>query len=281
MEIKYLPQKLVFVYLYIYIFRIQDNILTKSHLYDFYKLLESHNTIHTTVNCDFPNYNPIEDKGAICSLWGKVKKILDKWKESYANYKKLHPNKSCEYFNYWLYSKLKEINSPELKISLLYNKWFDLVYNKSNEQMCNSKKYNGLSAEELHNKKRLYDFLEYYYSIRDMLVKADSTKKKEYCNYIENIFKLYKGMDKKNISPKYIEEISYFEKIFLHNRNELAFISNECPGKCLHLVFNKIHKNICPKEIEELKVSSTKPNSCSVTSMDTVDRSDKNLEYVF
>lgn len=90
----------------------------------------------------------------------------------------------------------------------------------------------------------MYDFLEYYNGIRGKLNNGKTTQKDKYCDYIKVIFKLYKEMEHNNTSKVYNTEM-YLFKLKFQDNNELTFLENICPNKCLKLVFYKNNKTLC------------------------------------
>lgn len=191
--------------------------MNKSNPFEFYVSLNDYDTKYINTTCDLLNSSSITNKDGICKLWWMIKKVLDEWNEKYAKFKGVSTEKTCAYFNYWFISKLKNIEEIGNAFYLLYLKWYDYVYRELKVDICTSKIYYGFTKLELINKKKLYDFLEYYATIRVILHNGKTDRKKEYCDYIWDIFKLYKEMEQKNSSQKYSEEINYFKRIFLFN----------------------------------------------------------------
>ncbi|SBT58531.1 PIR Superfamily Protein [Plasmodium ovale wallikeri] len=213
-------------------------------------------------NCKFTEFKQFLVNFDICNIWGKVKKILELWDSVYENFNDIPSNKKCEYLNYWVYDKLKHIKDPS-DIILFYIGWQQYVSSTPGiKNKCYGKLYNGFTREYFKNKKKLYDFLEYYFSIKDKMDNVSSQNRKEYCDYIEIIFQLYKEMVYNNISYVYSEDINNFKKIFLSNNRELSFLSHKCPGRCIHLVFNGNNNILCPKEREELKSLEISATPC-------------------
>ncbi|SCA60174.1 Plasmodium vivax Vir protein, putative [Plasmodium vivax] len=166
----------------------------------------------------------------------------------------------CDSLHHWLYGKLCDIEATEDQINDFYHGWKNL-FNNYKVKTCKSKKYN-FKILHLKNKKLLFDFLEYYHRIKEKIDAGTNDDIIKYCKYIEKIFKIYKEIIQKHKFHGYREEINYFQSIFLPENEELIYLNNKCPDKCLHLVFNKKYEKLCPTD--EDKVISVKegPKSC-------------------
>ncbi|SBS82163.1 PIR Superfamily Protein [Plasmodium ovale curtisi] len=215
----------------------------------------------------------------ICNIWGNVKNILNRWDSEYGNYRSLSSNKKCDYLNYWLYDKLNVIDDFTDVFSL-YSAWQHYVSSTSEiKEKCYAKFYNGFTKEQFKSKKKLYDFLEYYNTIKDKIINGTAKNKNGYCDYTENIFQLYKEILYNNIAYVYSEDINNFQKIFMSNDRDLSFVSRECPGRCLHLVFNQNNRNLSPKELEEVKSLKTKEKTCEIRNNVAIVKSRDNPDY--
>ncbi|SBT74061.1 Plasmodium vivax Vir protein, putative [Plasmodium ovale] len=227
-------------------------ILSEIYLVEFYESLSAKSGSNTSNNCSYSKGETKELKGDICEIWKKLHAILGDWNNEHAKYGGLNPDKSCEYLNYWIYGKLKDIQAKNDDIDWLYFFWEDFVSKRpKKEEKCYGKKYNSFSSEEMGNKKIFYDFFEYYNRIKSEL-HVKNTEKDEYCNYIKKIFQLYKEMEQKNSSQRYSEDIYKFKKKFFLN-GELNILEELCPDRCLKLVFNTNHATLCPFEKESPK----------------------------
>ncbi|SBT71957.1 PIR protein [Plasmodium ovale] len=226
----------------------KDSIVNGTKLNKFYELLEKHYGVSTSRNCDYLEKYSIKDKSVICELLEVVKNILEKWDDTYAKYEELNPNKTCTYLNYWLYDKLLYKDASPCDIDMFYYLWYKLYIDKSERKYkCSNEKYYGFTKEELDNKKKLFDFLEYYNSIKGKLKEHKDEKKNKYCSYLKVIFELYKEMEQKNDPHTYKDEIELFRSIFFDNK-ELHFLEEKCPDLCLGLVFSDKYKTLCPFE---------------------------------
>lgn len=232
------------------------------------------------------SWDPAELKSSnvnanICNIWGNVKNILNRWDSEYGNYRSLSSNKKCDYLNYWLYDKLNVIDDFTDVFSL-YSAWQHYVSSTSEiKEKCYAKFYNGFTKEQFKSKKKLYDFLEYYNTIKDKIINGTAKNKNGYCDYTENIFQLYKEILYNNIAYVYSEDINNFQKIFMSNDRDLSFVSRECPGRCLHLVFNQNNRNLSPKELEEVKSLKTKEKTCEIRNNVAIVKSRDNPDYVY
>ncbi|KMZ95369.1 hypothetical protein PVMG_04719 [Plasmodium vivax Mauritania I] len=132
----------------------------------------------------------------------------------------------------------------------IYKAWDSFFYELPRKKTCYIKnKYLIINKEELENKKRLFDFLELYHLLKGKLTGDD--KKKDCCNYINDMFKLYKKMENTSNKQIYYDEILHFRSKFRNNYSELKFLNNICPNMCLHLVLNPYNKTLCPFEDEK------------------------------
>ncbi|SBS93154.1 PIR Superfamily Protein [Plasmodium ovale curtisi] len=265
--------------------KLLDNILDKVKLNSFYELLTKHNANLTSNSCVPANKYPIKEETLICNLFEKVKSILDKLDKTYAKSLNLSPDKTCNYLNYWLYDKLKNIDATPCDIEIFYFLWHQYVMdNKDIINKCNNEKSYGFSKKELGNKKKLFDFLEYYNEIREKLKEDNNKNKKSYCYYIRSIFELYKYMVHNNSSQEYTEELWLFRKSFLGNK-ELHLLKNKCPNMCLDLVFDEKYKTLCPLDEKPSVIDEEVDlNLCETAEVSTVNRhigKTNEKEYIF
>ncbi|SBT71942.1 PIR protein [Plasmodium ovale] len=261
----------------------KNNLLNEVKLHSFYELLKSHSKTSTSSSCVSINKYPIKEEAVICNLFEHVKNILEKWDESYAKYQDLSPNKSCEYLNYWLYGKLIHLNATPCDIEIFYLLWHKYVMDKEKLiNKCNNEKSYGFSKEELINKKKLFDFLEYFKVIKEKLSDVKNENTNEYCKYIKDIFELYKYMVHKKILQSYNEEIKLFKKV-LSDNNVLHLLDEKCPNMCLGLVFNEKYKTLCKFEEKPLtEQEKEKLNLCkNPEGINTVGHDDGNHEKIY
>ncbi|GAW82040.1 variable surface protein [Plasmodium gonderi] len=210
-------------------------------------------------------------------LYSTIKNILTSGDYTFSKQNNSTINKNCDYINYWLYGKLKDNEDFRNIIPFLY----DVRKLFVNDKLCKSKVYN-FHIEHLEKKIFLYKFLEFYKILRSKFDVQENGKKIEYCNYIKEIFNLYKDMeqDKENLRA-YAEEINYFKETFLENIHELSFLSNRCPGKCLKDIFSDKYKKKCKSEQEP---SSEKQNAayeqCSEHNSSTIHNSEDENDLI-
>ncbi|SBT56886.1 PIR Superfamily Protein [Plasmodium ovale wallikeri] len=205
---------------------IKESIINKKHLHKFYEVLTKSHKKCSKNNCDSLKNYPLKEKALICDFLGCVKNILKKWDNTTATYDGLSSKKSCDYLNYWFYDKLRPVEASPSDIDIFYilrNKLF--FDDKINKNKCYDEQYYRFSEIELINKKKVFDFVEYY----------------------EEIKELYKIMERGNISHSYTEELKHFGNTFSSN-GELNFLDEKCPDMCLYFVFNKKFKTLCPFE---------------------------------
>ncbi|SCO75049.1 VIR protein [Plasmodium vivax] len=225
----------------------KDHDFKDSTLHKFYSKLNQNyygdiSTSDTSVSVD-DNY--IKKNDEFNKIWNNIQKIKVEWEKEFAEYDELSSNQKCEYFNYWLYDKLKDNIEPPKVIPFFYK--ISELLNK--EKHCKSRKFE-FHIEQIPNKKRLHDFVEIYEIIKDKLNNSEKTNKEKYCKYIKAFFDLYKHMeqDTKGLHG-YRDEIIHFKSKFYENVSELTFLNNKCPGKCLKYIFtNNYERNCSPEE---------------------------------
>ncbi|SBT02326.1 PIR Superfamily Protein [Plasmodium ovale curtisi] len=242
---------------------IKDSIINKKHLHNFYETLTKSHEKCSNNNCDSLKNYPVKEKALICDLLGCVKNILKNWDNTITKYDGLSSKKSCDYLNYWFYDKLRHVEASPCDIDIFYILRNKLIFDdKINKNKCYDEQYYGFSEIELINKKKVFDFMEYYEEIKGKLNEVPINKNKEYCQYIKDIFELYKIMERQNVSHSYSEELKHFWNTFSSN-GELNFLEEKCPDMCLYFVFNKKFKTLCP--FEEKTIVDAKEiiyNSC-------------------
>ncbi|SBS93347.1 PIR Superfamily Protein [Plasmodium ovale curtisi] len=167
---------------------------------------------------------------------------------------------------------------------IFYFLWHKHVMdNKDIINKCNNENSYGFSIEELRNKKKLFDFLEYYNKIREKLKEDNNKKRKHYCDYIRSIFELYKDIIYNNALHEYSEELWLLRKTFFRN-DELRFLKKKCPNMCLDLVFDVKYKTLCPLEKLSLFHETVDLNICENAELSAVNRynaKDSEKEYIF
>ncbi|CAI7718605.1 PIR protein [Plasmodium vivax] len=250
----------------------KKNTLKESNLYKFYNELDDkYIDICKNGKCDCSTYYYLKDNTVVCNLWVNLQNVLKEWDSTHANNLVLGPKKTCDYLHNWLYGKLSETNASLKDIHLFYYEWQNF-FSEQKIKNCFNKNFSNLRIDQLAYKKQLYEFVENYPITKDKLAAADTNDKNEYCDYIKEIFELYKKVSHPYTSYGYNEEINSFKKIFLKNYHEFHFLNEKCPDRCLHLVFNNNNKDLCPSEQEQHKYVQDVPTSCNSAEISTPDQ---------
>ncbi|GAB69465.1 hypothetical protein PCYB_002140 [Plasmodium cynomolgi strain B] len=151
-------------------------------------------------------------------------------------------------------------------IQYIYAAWDVINRNrKKGYNYCWHKNFK-VAPNEFNKKKKLYEFLEHYDSIKIKLNNVDHSDNIKYCSFIKKIFELYLDMEKSNTAQIYNDEILYFRQKI---NCELSYLKTKCSDMCLHLVFQTKDNDFCqfnekPKEapnendIEELSIFKKK-----------------------
>ncbi|SBT73038.1 PIR protein [Plasmodium ovale] len=139
--------------------------------------------------------------------------------------------KECE-------NKNDKCDSNNFCISWLYKHfeifWDSIYCGKKENNECDIKFEKAFKKDVLKNKKELYNFLEYYINIKNML--KDSVRERDlYCKYVQYIFNLYYFMvdeDEKRGHKKYTNELKLFEKSF-QGDSDLSELKDACDNRNL------------------------------------------------
>ncbi|SBT01344.1 PIR Superfamily Protein [Plasmodium ovale curtisi] len=244
--------------------KLLNEIVEKKYLSKFYESLKEYSGTYTPNTCDSLEDYPTKGKGAICKLFGHVENIFKKWDDLTRTYEKLSVKETCDYLNYWLYGELGHLDATTCDIENFYFLWYKYSIDESRniyKNKCYNEKYYGFNTEELRNKKKVFDFLVYYDTIKSKWKELKNDRKKEYCHYIKEIFELYKLMELKNDSRSYTEELKFFRNKFSSN-TELHFLEENCSDMCLGFVFNNKHKTLCPFEENSAELVKAKLKKC-------------------
>ncbi|SBS94776.1 PIR Superfamily Protein [Plasmodium ovale curtisi] len=154
----------------------------------------------------------------------------------------------CDHIIHWLYGKVKDGNFDVTELYKFYKKLEILLKNKCLSENEGKKSYKIFvkthDMQILKYKKELYDFLEYYNNIKNVLNKVKILNKDMYKTYIENMFDLYIKMEINNYKEMYDKEIEHFKEKFKDVKSELTFLEKECPGDYIKLVFNKENNSL-------------------------------------
>ncbi|SBT74630.1 Plasmodium vivax Vir protein, putative [Plasmodium ovale] len=193
-----------------------------------------------------------------------IEKVISEW-DVYIQFLKslgtMDNNLCCDYVIHWLYGKIKENGFNIDELNSLYGKVEKHLKGKCDDKTKSDEFYmkfvKDYDIEVIKDKKRLYDFVEYYDNIKNILNNNDDLKKGKYCNYIELMFKLYKKMKRNNLRLKYNKEIDSFEKKFKINNTELTHLKSKCPEKELDLEFKEENNAL-------LQLKQAKSESCEI-----------------
>ncbi|KMZ88885.1 hypothetical protein PVBG_06326 [Plasmodium vivax Brazil I] len=209
----------------------EDPGLNTSKLFKFYQSLDA----QTVKNGNIPALDDDYDgqKKYLAELKKHLDNIFSGW-DSICNSTDYEENKCSEYLKYWLYGKIAEKKLKFFRIRELnkylkehIKKKFDII----NEKDCRKNFIKCAPIEVLHNKKILYDFLEYYIYLKDKLSKIDENVKGKYCKYITHIFELYHKLYEEDrqwgLSYRYENELNLFRTTFT-NESALSSLKSKC-----------------------------------------------------
>ncbi|GAW78862.1 variable surface protein [Plasmodium gonderi] len=144
----------------------------------------------------------------------------------------------CDHLNYWLYNKL---NDNPFRSRIIRNVYF--AWDKINELGYNGthkcRHYNlNVSEEDFKNKKKLYEFLQCFDTIKNNFETVEKSRKNEYCKYLQSIFSLYytkKHEISCNKSLVYKEDIKRFESKI--NSDHLNLLVEKCPDSNIEFLY--------------------------------------------
>ncbi|CAI7718290.1 PIR protein [Plasmodium vivax] len=211
-------------------------------IYKFYELLNNVYSENVESNtCDLlARSNGINGRH-IYRYCNMLKELLDNWDSTLSSLGMVeNNNKMCEYLNYWIHHKAKGNRHRSKFIKLFYYTWDILNNLKTKNNHCEHKNFN-IGEREFTRKKDLYEFLEFYDSIKGKLENGGSPNNAEYCDYIKSNFEKYYYMvqeDKCKKSSIYSDETLLFQKKF-KDTNEIPSLNEKCGGKYLDLVFKE------------------------------------------
>ncbi|KMZ93724.1 hypothetical protein PVMG_06034 [Plasmodium vivax Mauritania I] len=207
----------------------EDSGLNTSKLFKFYQSLDA----KKGTNNNNPASDADEQKKNLNELENYLKNIFSEW-DSICKSTGSGEVKCCEYLNYWLYGKIAEKKLNFFRIHELLGNLEKHIETKSstiNKVDCTRNLVKYGSKEVLHNKKILYDFLEYYIYLNNEWSKIEENAKGEYCKYITYIFKLYNKLYEEDsqwgLLHKYENELKLFRTIF-EKENALSSLKSKC-----------------------------------------------------
>ncbi|KMZ80775.1 hypothetical protein PVIIG_03142, partial [Plasmodium vivax India VII] len=185
----------------------------KSDLLKFYKYLDDYK-----ISDDSSELCSGQSNQKILKICPDLRKILQKWTNVWAKYK-LSTSDICQHLTYWLYGKAMKCESDYYCFNWIYSMFYEFFvkascykYEMFDSQEIFSRVFN---ADTIKNKKDLYDFLNHYSDIKELL-KKPTQNKTQYCTYIKYMFDIYQNMKEERrskLTKVYNNEIAHFEKI--------------------------------------------------------------------
>ncbi|KMZ94888.1 hypothetical protein PVMG_05499, partial [Plasmodium vivax Mauritania I] len=209
----------------------EESVLNTSKLFKFYQLLND----QKVSNNNIPPLDTDDDeqKRHLSELKKHIENIFSEW-DSICKYTDSGKVKCCEYLIYWLYGKIAERKLNFFRIRELLGNLKKRIETKSstiNKEDCTRNLIKYAPIEVLHNKKILYDFLEYYIYLNDEWSKIKVSEKGEYCKYITHIFELYHKLYEEDsqwgLLRKYENELNLFRTTFT-NESVLSSLKLKC-----------------------------------------------------
>ncbi|KMZ79025.1 hypothetical protein PVIIG_00416 [Plasmodium vivax India VII] len=208
-----------------------DQGLKTSKLFKFYQSLDAQKETNSNIPALSDDYDG--QKKQLAELKNHLKNIFTKW-DSICNSTEYDKNKCSEYLKYWLYGKIAEKKLKFFRIRDLNDNLKELITEKPsiiNKDDCTRNFMKCAPIEVLHNKKILYDFLEYYIYLNDEWSKIEENVKGEYCKYIAHIFKLYHKLQEEDrqwgLLQRYENELKLFTTTF-KKKNALSSLKSKC-----------------------------------------------------
>ncbi|KMZ82988.1 hypothetical protein PVIIG_05283 [Plasmodium vivax India VII] len=233
-----------------------DDIWKDAPLNIFYNKLNSlyKDEVNNIHNCKSFISNNLSKGANIYNICKNLKDILENWDKLLPEYKLVNKddNKHCDYFNYWLHGKIKGNYCRKRTIEFLYDEWDKIneLNDKSNTK-CSHKDFL-VSENVFTKKKKLFDFIGYYDSVKSKLLQSDTSKNEKYCEYIKNHFELYfvmKHEDSCKNTSNYTEENKNFKTKFFDEK-EVEYLKKTCNVKYLKTI----------EKVDSNNVISTLPN---------------------
>ncbi|SBT56843.1 PIR Superfamily Protein [Plasmodium ovale wallikeri] len=224
-----------------------EKFTSKSNLFKLYKILnESYGTYTLTPKC-----NKVSDLKVIQPC-RSLEKIMNSWNNTIlplCNSEVVKESKCCDYIIQWLYGKLIDGNFNYSNSICIYNAFWNILkikcYNGNDNEFYLKKVYD---KKALKTKKELYDFVEYYHIIKDILSGESATDNEKYLKYIKHIVDLFKETQSQKCSTLYKFEIEHFEKEIIDKEEAFNFLNRKCPDIKSHLDLIKINRITCPEE---------------------------------
>ncbi|SBT83760.1 PIR protein [Plasmodium ovale] len=218
------------------------NILNDLPLYKFYNSLENYDNERTVSALCKTLISSSDYDGTpfinLCEKLGYNLKTLS----SIGERCRVSEDKLCDYVKYWVYDKVLDIDPKFSAISTFYTALTFIVPITSLKKPCTYDFYN-YSRENFTKKKKLYDFLECYKSIKEKFNSHITNFHDIYCDHIMNSVNLYKDIEREcieNDSCPYKEEYGRFKEEFTDV--EFTWFTKNCHNKllpCLTFVQDK------------------------------------------
>ncbi|SBT02621.1 PIR Superfamily Protein [Plasmodium ovale curtisi] len=223
-----------------------ENFTSKSNLFKLYKILnESYGTHILTPKC-----NKVSDLKVI-QRCRSMEQIMNSWNNiilPLCNSEVVKESKCCDYLIQWLYGKLIDGNFNYSNSIWIYNAFWNILkikcYNGNDNEFYLKKIYD---KKALKTKKELFDFVEYYHIIKDILSSENATNNEKYLKYIKYIVDLFKETQNQKCSTVYKYEIEHFEKEIIDKEEAFNFLNRKCPDIKSHLDLIKINRITCPE----------------------------------
>ncbi|SBT84407.1 PIR protein [Plasmodium ovale] len=133
-------------------------------------------------------------------------------------------NKVCEYFNFWIYDKVKHINNSYDNIQSLYNAINTLQSSGSLANKCSNIKNFKISADKFNEKKELFFHTENLFLIQKKYNKILNNDSSLYEKYLEECAEYYKKIILNNYcknNEEYKSELIYFNNKYNKTKNYL------------------------------------------------------------
>ncbi|SBT58500.1 PIR Superfamily Protein [Plasmodium ovale wallikeri] len=230
-----------------------ENFLSIVPLNEFYHALNLwySDGVNNSCTCQVYIRNDIPKFKDIRKLCDNIKDVLENWGNLLKIFQIYYRDKDyCNYFNYWIHDKIKKYNPNSKTIQYLNNAFDSINKNKKkSKNYCQLKTFH-VTENEYEKKKKLFEFLESYGSMRTKMDNDNASNVNNYCSFIKKYFDLYLEMEKSTESQKYNEEIILFQRKM---NCELSYLKNKCPNMCLEMVFQSKNGSLCqstqPKEI--------------------------------
>ncbi|SBS84749.1 PIR Superfamily Protein [Plasmodium ovale curtisi] len=171
-----------------------------------------------------------------CKIGDEIESSLGKLSEQFKS-ASIKDSTRCDYLLCWMSGKIDVCkNSTYCIIRLLniFSKFWencDCCEKKDGEEKeCKKTFVIEFDKEAIKNKKELYEFLDHYDIIENILNEEITEKKEIYCKYSKYIFELYSFLeneDNKRVHKKYEKELKHFQNAF-KSSDKLSKLKKAC-----------------------------------------------------